>query len=94
MDYSKLNCPAFPEDEDKMINSTRIRVARNMSAYPLGTAISRKDRLEVESIVTSALAEMTGDLKGKYYSLATMTAEEKTQLIADHFLFKGGDRFL
>jgi len=94
MDYSKLNCPAFPADEDKMINSTRIRVARNMAAYPLGTAISRKDRLEVESIVTSALAEMEGDLKGKYFSLATMTEAEKTQLIADHFLFKGGDRFL
>ena len=77
MDVNSLKCPPFPADEDKMINSTRIRVARNLAAYPLGTAISRKDRLEVEKLVTSALGEMTGELKGKYYSLKTMTAEEK-----------------
>merc|ERR1712147_259425 len=94
MDYNALKCPAFPPDEDKMINSTRIRVARNLAAYPLGTAISRNDRLEVEKLVTSALGEFTGDLKGKYYSLATMTEAEKKQLIADHFLFKGGDKYL
>merc|ERR1712195_8936 len=94
MDYNALKCPAFPPDEDKMINSTRIRVARNLAAYPLGTAISKSDRLECEKLITSALSEFTGDLKGKYYSLATMTEAEKTQLIADHFLFKGGDKFL
>jgi creatine kinase/arginine kinase len=94
MDYNKLNCPAFPPDEDKMINSTRIRVARNLAAYPLGTAISRGDRIKVEKLVTSALSEFTGDLKGKYYSLANMTEAEKKQLIADHFLFKGGDKYL
>ena len=33
MDYKLLNCPPFPADEDKMINSTRIRVARNLAAY-------------------------------------------------------------
>ena len=77
MDYNQLNCPPFPADEDKMINSTRIRVARNMAAFPLGTAVTRKERLEIESLVTSALAEFTGDLAGKYYSLSKMTAAEK-----------------
>jgi len=33
-------------------------------------------------------------LKGKYYSLAKMTPEEKKQLTDDHFLFKGGDKYL
>lgn len=42
----------------------------------------------------SALNEFTGELKGKYYSLETMTAAEKKQLIEDHFLFKGGDKYL
>lgn len=77
-----------------MINSTRIRVARNLAAYPLGSAISRSDRKQVEKLVTSALSELTGELKGTYYSLATMTAAEKHQLIEDHFLFKGGDKYL
>ena len=94
MDVNELKCPPFPADEDKMINSTRIRVARNLAAYPLGTNVSREQRLEIEKLVTSALAEFTGDLKGKYYSLATMTESEKKQLIADHFLFKGGDKYL
>jgi len=41
MNVNDLKCPPFPKDEDKMINSTRIRVARNLAAYPLGTQISR-----------------------------------------------------
>ena len=94
MDYKELNCPPFPADEDKMINSTRIRVARNLADYPLGTAVTREQRKEIEKLVTSALGEFTGDLKGKYYSLETMTDAEKKQLIADHFLFKGGDKYL
>ena len=94
MDVNKLNCPPFPKDEDKMINSTRIRVARNLAHVPLGTAISRIDRIKVEELVTSALSEFTGELKGKYYSLPKMTQAEKDQLIADHFLFKGGDKYL
>jgi protein-arginine kinase len=73
MDFNKLNCPPFPADEDKMINSTRIRVARNLAAFPLGTAVTRAERLQIEKLVTSALSEFDGDLKGKYYSLAKMT---------------------
>ena len=94
MDYNELKCPPFPPDEDKMINSTRIRVARNLAAFPLGTAVTRAERFEIEKLVTSALAEFDGELKGKYYSLAKMTDSEKKQLIADHFLFKGGDKYL
>ena len=77
-----------------MINSTRIRVARNLADYPLGTSVTAQQRREIESKVVSALNEFTGELKGKYYSLATMTESEKKQLIADHFLFKGGDKYL
>jgi len=94
MDHTLLKCPDFPEDEHKMINSVRIRVARNMADYPLGTSISREHRLEVEAKIVEALESFEGDLKGKYYSLASMSDEERDQLIADHFLFKGGDKYL
>jgi hypothetical protein len=94
MDHTKLNCPDFPADEDKMINSTRIRVARNLAEFPLGTSISREQRLQVEAKVVQALGTFEGELKGKYYSLAKMTPEEKKSLIDDHFLFKGGDKYL
>ena len=51
-------------------------------------------RREIESKVVSALESFDGELKGKYYSLATMNDDDRTQLIADHFLFKGGDKYL
>merc|ERR1711912_101749 len=94
MDASQLKCPDFPADEDKMINSTRIRVGRNLADYPLGTACTATERRQIEDKVTGALAKFTGDLKGKYYSLGGMTDAERKQLIADHFLFKGGDKYL
>lgn len=94
MDYTKLNCPKFPADEDAMINSTRIRVGRNFAEYPLGSAVTREQRLEIESKIVAALSKFTGDLKGKYYSLGNMTADEKKQLTDDHFLFKGDDKYL
>merc|ERR1712156_592991 len=93
-DYKQLNCPDFPADEDAMINSTRIRVARNLADYPLGTCVTAQQRREIESKVVSALNSFTGELKGKYYSLGSMTDAERNQLIADHFLFKGGDKYL
>ena len=77
MDFKKLNCPKFPADEDKMINSTRIRVGRNFADYPLGSNVTREQRKEIETKITSALAKFTGDLKGKYYSLGNMSEHDK-----------------
>merc|ERR1712045_494672 len=61
MDHTQLNCPDFPPDEDKMINSTRIRVGRNLADYPLGTAITKQQRLDVEarSSLPSALSTVS-----------------------------------
>lgn len=73
MEYTKLNCPAFSEEDDKMINSTRIRIARNLAAYPLGTCVTSEDRKEIEKLIVSALNEFDGQLKGKYISMETMT---------------------
>lgn len=94
MDYTKLNCPKFPADEDAMINSTRIRVGRNFAEYPLGSNVTREQRKEIETKIVTALSKFTGDLKGKYYSLETMTPQDKKNLIDDHFLFKEGDKYL
>merc|ERR1711990_441065 len=94
MDVKELNCPDFPPDEDKMINSTRIRVARNLADFPLGTSITREQRLEVEAKVVKALGTFDGELKGTYYPLGRMTDAQRIQLTKDHFLFKGGDKYL
>jgi hypothetical protein len=44
MDYKQLVCPPFPEEDAKMIRSTRIRVGRNLADFPLGPGLSREQR--------------------------------------------------
>lgn len=77
-----------------MIKSTRIRVARNLEGFAFGTGMSREQRLEVEQKVIEACNKFEGDLAGKYYSLSSMSEQDREQLVEDHFLFKQGDRFL
>ena len=42
MDYTKLNCPQFTDEEAALIVSTRIRVGRNLKDFPLGPGISKE----------------------------------------------------
>ena len=77
-----------------MIRSTRIRVGRNLDGFPLGPGITNEQRVQIEKTVAKALESFTGDLAGKYYPLNNLTEAQRNELIADHFLFKEGDRFL
>ena len=94
MNHENLNAPPFPEAEAKLIKSTRIRVGRNLADFPLGPALTKEQRKEIETKVVQALTTFEGDLAGKYYALSSLKEEERKQLIDDHFLFKEGDRFL
>ncbi|HET8581307.1 MAG TPA: phosphagen kinase [Candidatus Paceibacterota bacterium] len=76
------------------IRSTRIRVGRNAAAYAFPPAISKEDRLELTQKVVAALESLEGDLAGTYYPLEGMDKATQDQLIADHFLFKEGDKYL
>lgn len=83
-----------PDPDNNYILSTRIRVGRNLVGFPLGPAISQKERNEVEQKVSKALLNLKDDLSGNYHSLQTMKKEEQQRLIDEHLLFKEGDRFL
>lgn len=49
----------------------------------------------MEAKVKTALSSVEDkEIKGTYYPLAGMTKDVQKQLIADHFLFKEGDRHL
>ncbi|PIR69364.1 MAG: arginine kinase [Candidatus Niyogibacteria bacterium CG10_big_fil_rev_8_21_14_0_10_46_36] len=92
---------AVAEDELKdldptgeFIISTRVRVGRNLKGYPFAPGITQEERKEVEQKIVSALGTLTDDLAGMYYPLAGMKEDIRAQLVADHFLFKQGDRFL
>ncbi len=95
---SNLNADDFnynnPDTNNEYILSTRIRVGRNLANYPLGTAISKTQRDEVEQLIVNTLNNLKGELKGHYYPLYDMADETRERLIKDHFLFKNGDRFL
>jgi len=83
-----------PDPEAEYIVSTRLRVGRNLAGYPLGPAVSREQRNEIEHRLSTTLNDLSGDLSGSYFPLKGMSESKAAQLIADHFLFKAGDRFL
>jgi len=94
-DFNPQHLEVKKLDEDgKYILSTRIRVGRNFAEYPLGTAISKEQRDEIEQRVSRVLLSFEDSLKGKYFPLTTLSDEERQTLIKEHFLFKEGDRFL
>uniref|UniRef100_A0A0K0E6X3 arginine kinase n=1 Tax=Strongyloides stercoralis TaxID=6248 RepID=A0A0K0E6X3_STRER len=87
----------FPplDPKGKYIKSTRIRCGRSLEGYPFNPLLTGDDYLIMEQKIKNALETFKeGDLKGKYYGLARMTPADQKQLIADHFLFKEGDRHL
>ena len=88
MTVDGLQCPAFPEDEAKMIKSTRIRVGRNLADFPLGPGITNEQRIEIMNKVVEACSKFEGDLAGTFYPLDKMSEKDRQQLVADHFLFK------
>jgi len=84
----------FTPEQSAMVNSTRIRVGRNLADYPLGPGVSKAQRLEIMNKVVEACNTIEGDLKGTFYPLEGMSKKDQEKLIEDHFLFKEGDRFL
>jgi len=83
------------DPEKKFIISTRIRCGRSLAGYPFNPCLTEPNYKEMEGKVKKIFENIPdAELKGTYYPLAGMTKEVQTQLIADHFLFKEGDRFL
>lgn len=93
LDASKLSADNLDPDGSFVV-STRIRVGRNLKGFGFAPAVSREDRKKIEDMVVSALNRLDGDLSGSYYPLSGMDEATRAQLVADHFLFKKGDRFL
>merc|ERR1711935_869635 len=78
-----MDAPFDPE----YVFSVRVRTGRSIRGYALPPWCSRAERRQVEKLSCEALSKLDGELKGKYYSLTTMTEAEQDQLINDHFLF-------
>jgi len=94
MTLKNVKIGEFSSEESAMVVSTRIRVGRNLAEVPLGPNLTNEQRKIVMDKVVEACSKFEGDLKGKFYPLDGMKKEDQDQLIADHFLFKEGDRYL
>ena len=70
--------------KDENIISTRIRVGRNLADFPLGTNISKEQRDEAERQIVEALKSLT--CKGRYYSLESMSEEDRNLLKSIFYL--------
>jgi len=82
------------DPEGKYINSTRVRCGRSLAGYPFNPCLTEANYLEMEAKVKGVFDTITDpELAGTYYPLKGMTKEVQNQLIADHFLFKEGDRY-
>lgn len=76
------------------IVSTRVRCGRSMEGYAFNPCLTEAQYKEMEQKVSTTLAGLEGELKGKFFPLTGMEKTVQQQLIDDHFLFKEGDRFL
>jgi protein-arginine kinase len=83
------------DPEGKFINSTRIRCGRSLEGYPFNPCLTEQNYKDMETKVKAGFETIADpELQGTYFPLQGMSKENQDQLIADHFLFKEGDRFL
>ena len=93
MDPAKIGVDLSDSAKDKIV-STRIRVARNLSMFPLNPGGSRESREEIAALMAEVYAGIPADsdLAGEFFLHTTISDAERQALIDDHFLFRGKDR--
>ncbi|MPV86220.1 phosphagen kinase [Ostreibacterium oceani] len=94
LDDAKKSAWRFEAGAESLIVSTRIRTARNLADFAFGGMLMPKDRQAVQSQIVDALATLPAALQGQYETIQAMDEQRQSALIASHYLFKQGDRFL
>eukprot|EP01048_Picozoa_sp_COSAG05_P007095 COSAG05_NODE_489_length_9314_cov_115.648655_6_plen_559_part_01 len=92
MDPTKITHTLAAEAQSKII-STRIRVARNLSMFPLNPGAGPESRGKICDMMEKVYAAIdpSNDLSGDMFRHTTMSDEQRQGLIDDHFLFRGKD---
>jgi protein-arginine kinase/nucleoside diphosphate kinase len=93
MDPSKITHTLLDAAQSKII-STRIRVARNLSMFPLNPGAGPDSRGKICDMMEKVYAaiDSENDLSGDMFRHTTMSDEQRQGLIDDHFLFRGKDK--
>ena len=82
-----------PDPDKQFILSTRVRVARNIRGYNFTNHIDLSSRKLLEKTVIDALAQLNGNLEGKYHPFATLDDTQIELLKEQKLFFEKGDRF-
>jgi len=90
MDPAKITT-ALAETAKSKIISTRIRVARNLSMFPLNPGGTAESRIAATEMMAKVYEALEGELEGDFFLHTTMSDEQRQGLIDDHFLFRGKD---
>ena len=89
LDPSKL---VFSDEQkatfNEYVKSTRIRAARNISGFSLPTGATADDRAGVENVLKQTFDGLDGELKGTYYELGALTADQTQFLLDKGYLFQ------
>jgi protein-arginine kinase len=102
-DTSSTLCDLSAIDDRLKDVSMRVRVARNLSTFPLPGAMSKEQRVALEDLAAKAFANLREDATfgGCYLSITPgspheINAEEYDQRVSAHQMFKdmSGDRYL
>jgi hypothetical protein len=56
--------------------------------------MTKDDYIEIELLVSAAVAKLKGPLKGKYTTLADIPDRSQRELVDDHILFHNNDKYL
>jgi len=94
-DFSDISCDLAAIDEELKTVSMRVRVARNISDFPLPGAMSKQQRLDFETLAIKAFVKL-GTYKGfsgKYLSITPnspfeISAKEYLRRVEKHQMFK------
>jgi len=94
-DFSDILCDLSAIDEELKSVSMRVRVARNVSDFPLPGAMNKPQRLEFETLAIKAFAKLKTHkgYEGEYLSITPnsqfeITAKQYQNRVAKHQMFK------
>jgi protein-arginine kinase len=92
MDPEKIGAQLSESAKSKII-STRIRVARNLSMFPLNPGGTKQSREEIAALMAKVYKGLEGtELGGEFFLHTTMSDEQRQALIDGHQLFRGKDK--
>ena len=91
LDVDKIGCDLTKKAKSKII-STRIRVARNLSFFPLNPGGTQGTRLQIMDLMERVFGTLEDELQGNLFRHSTMSKRKTQELIDQHFLFRGRDK--